>query len=233
MNPGALAGAQAAAASAAARRRREEEERRRRCEEEEVMTGYTPDELAEGWQFKIVKGTYQSRAQVEAVQQEMAPWGWVLVEVFDEARARFKRPAAAAKRDALIQGNPYRTVSEASGPSGSGCAGMVLLAVLVAAGAGAACAAADRPRPLPLHADCLRGQTVEDALRMARIKPGDCRFFDEPPGVGRGVYGWTADGRRLQFWVGRNDGVFREERDWTFEDFAKRRVSDVEIEGGR
>lgn len=109
-----------------------ERERRRRREEEEIMTGYRPDELAGNWQFKIVKGTFKTHKQLEAVVHEQAEYGWQLVEVFDHSRIRFKRPAAEAAKDQYREGNPYATISKVSGP---GCASMVLLlAVLIGFG---------------------------------------------------------------------------------------------------
>jgi hypothetical protein len=101
-----------------------EREKKRRREEEEIMTGYRPDELAGNWQFKIVKGTFKTQKQLDAVVHEQAEYGWQLVEVFDQARIRFKRPAAEAAKDEFRDGNPYSTISKASGP---GCATMVVL----------------------------------------------------------------------------------------------------------
>ena len=93
------------------------------------MTGYTPEEAAGPWQFKIVRGTFKTAQQVEAVQHEQAEYGWVLVEIFDQQRIRFKRPASEAGKDSYREGNPYATVSQASGP---GCgATVILLAVLM------------------------------------------------------------------------------------------------------
>src|SRR5262245_8576947 len=108
-----------------------EKERARRREEEEIMTGYTPEDLAGNWQFKIVKGTFKTPKQIDAVQQEQAEFGWVLVEIFDHNRMRFKRPASEVSKDTYREGNPYRTVSKASGP---GCATTVLLLLVLVAG---------------------------------------------------------------------------------------------------
>jgi hypothetical protein len=64
------AGAGAAAAAAAQRRRREEEEH---------MTGYAPTDLAEGWEFKILRsatGSFKNPERLrEALEQESAPAG--------------------------------------------------------------------------------------------------------------------------------------------------------------
>jgi hypothetical protein len=75
----------------------------------------------------------------------------------------------------------------------------------------------------------LRGLTIRDAVARAGMKPKACEIFDEPPGVARGVRGKTADGRTLELWVARPDGVFREKRDWTFAQVAGLRVARVRV----
>jgi hypothetical protein len=113
-------------AAALAHQQAVEKEKKRRREEEEFMTGYSPQELSGNWQFKIVKGNFKKPHQIEAVVQEQAEFGWILVEVFDQNRIRFKRPAAEAAKDAYREGNPYMTVSKASGP---GCGTVVLVGI--------------------------------------------------------------------------------------------------------
>jgi hypothetical protein len=108
-----------------------EQERKRRREEEEIMAGYTPQDLQDHWQFKIVKGSFKTRAQVEAVIQEQAAFGWSFVEIFDPQRIRFKRPASAVQQDEFLDGNPYDTTSRASGP---GC--VTTAALIMGAGLG-------------------------------------------------------------------------------------------------
>ena len=108
-----------------------EKEKARRREEEELMTGYNPGDLQGHWQFKIVKGTFKTQAQIDAVVHEQAEYGWVLVEIFDHGRIRFKRPAGEAEKDTYREGNPYGTVSRASRP---GCGTVMILLVAVAAG---------------------------------------------------------------------------------------------------
>lgn len=93
----------------AAQKRRE-----RRGKEEEEMTGYTEDELSQGWEFKIVRsatGAFSNPARLQAVLEAEALAGWTLVEKFDDSRVRLKRPAKASRKDALLpQGvDPYRT----------------------------------------------------------------------------------------------------------------------------
>jgi hypothetical protein len=107
-----------------------QERARLRREEEELMTGYSPGDLSGDWQFKIVKGTFKKRSQVEAVQQEQAEFGWILVEVFDGNRIRFKRPASETAKDEFREGNPYKTQSKAA-PVGCGTTVAVLIALLL------------------------------------------------------------------------------------------------------
>ena len=101
----AASGAAAAAAAEAARRRREEEEH---------MTGYTPADLAEGWEFKILRSAtsaFRDPARLREALDQEARAGWVLVEKFDNQRLRLKRPAAARAggADAALGFDPYRT----------------------------------------------------------------------------------------------------------------------------
>ena len=98
-------GATAAAAAAAAARARAMRE------EEESMTGYTPEELAAGWEFKILR-TATSRFKdgqfLRQTLEEEARAGWTLVEKFDDKRIRLKRPASARAKDASLGFDPYR-----------------------------------------------------------------------------------------------------------------------------
>ena len=77
------------------------------------MTSYTNEELAQGFEFKILRAHTNAfrKPQVlrEALQQE-ALAGWTLVEKFDDARLRFKRPADAKRNDASLPMDPYRSV---------------------------------------------------------------------------------------------------------------------------
>jgi hypothetical protein len=97
-------GAAAAAAAANERMRQEEEE----------MTGYTSNDLAEGWEFKILRsqfGAFRKPERLRAILEEERRGGWVLVEKFDDQRIRLKRPA----RTKVVAGDladgydPYRS----------------------------------------------------------------------------------------------------------------------------
>jgi hypothetical protein len=109
------------------------DERRKRQEEEE-MTSYTREELAAGWEFKILRsatGTFKKPEALRRVLAEEARAGWTLVEKFDNGRVRLKRPADAKRGDSGLGFDPYRT-----------CVGMsaaafgILLAVAILAAAG-------------------------------------------------------------------------------------------------
>jgi hypothetical protein len=90
------------------------EEKRKRDEEEERMTRYTPDELEQDWEFKIVRSSTNAfrKTQVfEQVVQEESLAGWQLLEKLDDGRLRFKRPVSVRRRDTMLPPgiDPYRT----------------------------------------------------------------------------------------------------------------------------
>jgi hypothetical protein len=91
----------AAAAAAAEQMRQEEEE----------MTVYSPKDLAEGWEFKILRGWFRKPENLRAVLEEEKRGGWVLVEKFDDNRIRLKRPAGikVVEEDLASGYDPYRT----------------------------------------------------------------------------------------------------------------------------
>src|SRR6476646_1625810 len=100
---GGSAGAAAAAAAARIRALHEEEER---------LSAYSPDDLAKGWEFKIVRANTAAFRKPEVMQQvcdEEARSGWELVEKFDDSRLRFKRPIAARNIPSPAGLDPYRT----------------------------------------------------------------------------------------------------------------------------
>ena len=91
-----MAAAGAAAAAAAQRQMQEEEEN---------MTPYSREELEQDWEFKIVRantGAFGKAATFQALIDEEARAGWVLVEKFDNSRVRFKRPRSARMKDAQL-----------------------------------------------------------------------------------------------------------------------------------
>lgn len=99
------AGAGAAAAVAAAELQ---------SQEEEEMTPYTTKDLAEGWEFKIVRSSmaaFRKAEKLQAVLDEEKRGGWTLVEKFDDARIRLKRLAGSKVTASDFDDgyDPYRT----------------------------------------------------------------------------------------------------------------------------
>ena len=106
MRPGVpMAGMRAALAQAASARAAEEAE-------EEAMTPDTPVSPAGEWEFKIIRsigrqfGNQDVRERVLADEMRA---GWVLVEVFDDARIRLKRQRPEGSLKAIEGYDPYRT----------------------------------------------------------------------------------------------------------------------------
>ena len=96
------------AATAAAKRRK------MLLAEEENMTPYTQDDLANDWEFKIVRSETAAFRKPEVLSkllEEEAQAGWVMLEKLDDSRVRFKRPRSARARDAYLPDgvDPYRT----------------------------------------------------------------------------------------------------------------------------
>lgn len=116
-------GAMVAAAAAA-------EAARQMREEEEEMTSYSPKDLAEDWEFKILRSNsrvFQKPGRLRAILDEEARGGWVLVEKFDDTRIRLKRRASlkVAADDIASGYDPYRTQIEANVP------GWIIAALIV------------------------------------------------------------------------------------------------------
>lgn len=94
------------------------------------MTPYTDKDLAEGWEFKILRSsfaTFRNPAKLRAVLDEEKRGGWTLVEKFDDYRIRLKRPAGAkvTESDFADGYDPYRTTT------GVSQGGVVAIAVAV------------------------------------------------------------------------------------------------------
>lgn len=99
----ALPGVSAAAAAAARQRRRAEEE---------ILTPYSPEDLAGDWQFKILTapfGGFDNPDYLRNALEAEAQAGWTFLEKFDNKRIRLKRPASYAQIDAKLDFDPYRT----------------------------------------------------------------------------------------------------------------------------
>lgn len=76
------------------------------------MSGYTSTDLADGWEFKILRsasGAFKKPEVLRQVLSEESRAGWILVEKFDSGRIRLKRPASARAGDAALGFDAYRT----------------------------------------------------------------------------------------------------------------------------
>jgi hypothetical protein len=70
-------------------------------DEEEEMTPYTPQEVAEHWEFKILRSAttqFRDPVRLRSILEEEARAGWTMIEKFDDTRVRLKRPASARDR---------------------------------------------------------------------------------------------------------------------------------------
>ncbi len=76
------------------------------------MTPYSDRDLAEGWEFKILRSNtrvFRNPKNLKRYLDEEGRAGWMLVEKFDDRRIRLKRPASARRGDATLNFDPYRT----------------------------------------------------------------------------------------------------------------------------
>lgn len=76
------------------------------------MTGYTPEELASGSEFKILRSATSAFKRPEFLRQvldEEKGAGWTLVEKFDDSRIRLKRFASARTDGSSTTFDPYRS----------------------------------------------------------------------------------------------------------------------------
>jgi hypothetical protein len=80
--------------------------------EEEAMTPDTAALVAAEWEFKIIRSAARQFGNREVRDHTIAAEaraGWVLVEVFDDARIRLKRPRPIGPTEAVEEFDPYRT----------------------------------------------------------------------------------------------------------------------------
>ena len=79
------------------------------------MTTYSPDDLQNDWEFKIVRanqGAFRDQAKLTKLIDEEKQAGWVLLEKFDDSRVRFKRPRSMQAHDPQLRSqgiDPYCT----------------------------------------------------------------------------------------------------------------------------
>ena len=110
------------------------EKRRKEQEEEERMTSYTPQDLNQEWEFKIVRSVtsgFKNPQVFRSLLEEESLAGWEMLEKLDDGRVRFKRPISARKRDGMLPPNvdPYRTQH---GISEGALAFRIILVVVIA-----------------------------------------------------------------------------------------------------
>lgn len=95
------------AAAAAAKKKREQEE------EKMTLESYNKKDL-DGWEFKIVRSSFNSFGNPEKMRKvvdEEAQAGWELLEKLDNARLRFKRRTSNRSGDKFRQTDAYRSNS--------------------------------------------------------------------------------------------------------------------------
>ena len=109
------------------------EEERQYYAEEEDMTPYSHEELAEDWEFKILRSAtsiFKNPEKLRSILDEEAKAGWILVEKFDDCRVRLKRPPTAKRDDRTLSFDPYRTQIGVSGKT----IGLVAVCLVIAVG---------------------------------------------------------------------------------------------------
>jgi hypothetical protein len=92
-----------------------EQARQLLLQEEEELTHYSDRDLAEDWEFKIVRsgtGAFRKPEEFDKLLEEEGRFGWVLLEKLDNGRVRFKRRAGSRRSGATTSpgDDPYRTV---------------------------------------------------------------------------------------------------------------------------
>jgi hypothetical protein len=87
-------------------------QRQRQEHAEEEMTSYAPRELADDWEFKILRsisGEFRRPQRLAEILDQESRAGWMLVEKFDDRRIRLKRRSTASKDDRNLDFDPYRS----------------------------------------------------------------------------------------------------------------------------
>lgn len=77
------------------------------------MTSYSPQDLAQGFEFKFLRAStrvFRRPEVLRRVLEEEGQAGWVLVEKFDDQRLRFKRPVSERGGDGTRTLDAYRSV---------------------------------------------------------------------------------------------------------------------------
>jgi hypothetical protein len=90
-----------------------EEEPRTQVESEETALPYTPGELTDDWEFKMIRsnlGLFGGREFRERILAEEHRAGWVLVEKFDDHQMRLKRLRKFHPEPEGEDYDPYRVI---------------------------------------------------------------------------------------------------------------------------
>lgn len=85
-------------------------DQRRQQNEEQQMAIYPAD--LDQWEFKIIRsnfGAFGVQEKREEILAKEAEAQWQLLEVFDNARIRLRRPINAKELDGKLDFDPYRT----------------------------------------------------------------------------------------------------------------------------
>ena len=80
---------------------------------EEMAMPYTPGDLVDGWEFKIIRshlGLFAKREFRERILAEEERAGWVLIEKFDDHQMRLKRLRKLHPAPEVDDFDPYRIV---------------------------------------------------------------------------------------------------------------------------
>ena len=87
--------------------------RRTQVRPEETAIPYTLGELADGWEFKMIRsqlGLFVRREFRERILAEEGRAGWILVEIFDDHQMRLKRLRKLHPEPKVDDYDPYRVI---------------------------------------------------------------------------------------------------------------------------
>ena len=98
------------------------------------MTPYSDRELADGWEFKILRsasGVFEKPERMREILEEESRAGWILVEKFDRNRVRLKRPCQAGTDDRYLDFDVWRTQIGASQTKHEAKVALIVMGVLL------------------------------------------------------------------------------------------------------
>lgn len=103
--------------------------------EEEQLSPYSDKELADGWEFKILRsasGIFAEQERMREILDEEARAGWVLVEKFDSHRLRLKRSPEEGKHDRHQNFDVWRTQIGASQSKREARVALIIVGIMLA-----------------------------------------------------------------------------------------------------